>query len=182
MVVDAIAESLRPEVVRHAFLCQDGQHLLGRAGSLVQGHREVAELDGEAVAGQVARLELVGVAGDLENSDVGDAEPAYALRVRPLDGDPLPRHGVRVLQPGRADVAPLAVQRPGKPIDGLSRAEASLFNDGVGVVAHARCRIKGEFLDEEIFGSCLDDAPGARDRRGQKDGCVVHSHAVFFLL
>ena len=163
-----IAEPLGAEVVGHAATAQDGQHFLGDLGRLRQGQSQLAEADGEAVARQVAWLELVRVAGGLQDANFREGHLLELLGRDVLDRDPLPGDRLGVFQARQADVPPGDVQGSGDAVQGLPRADPFLLDQGVNVGAGAAGRVQGQLLHEEILRPGLDDAADAGQIRRKK--------------
>ena len=142
-----MAETLRPVEIRHTLPTQAVEN-----GGLIGRRIHVADQDAEAVAVQVAGLELVAVAADAQEPDA----VAVQLRqptLRPHgDRHHLPRHGMTVLQPGRADLADRNVEPPGHLTDEVFGPHATLFQPEKEEIPLAGRRVSGDLLDLEVFG------------------------------
>src|SRR5262249_55544986 len=102
--LEVAAEALRAVEIGHARAAEPVED----AGEPVVGAGlggDVAHQDAEAVAAQVARLELVPVAAEVEQADALTLQPVEAVRGRGGDGNPLPRDGVPVLEASHPDLA-----------------------------------------------------------------------------
>ncbi len=179
LIILAIAESLRAKIVRHPSSAQDRQHLPGGLGRLRQGQCELAEADREAIAGQMARLELVRVAGGPQDAHVGDRYLLQLLRPNVLQGDPLAGDGASVFQARQPDLPAHDAQGPGEAVEGLPRADAFLLDQGVRMIARAARLVQRQLLDEEILRPGLDHAADSGQIHREKGKRIVHKAVRF---
>ncbi len=117
---------------------------------------------------QVAGLELVAVATDVEQPHavaVQLRQPAFRA-----DGDRhhLPRDGVAVLESGRADFADGYVEAARDLADEVFGPHVALLDPEIEEISLARRRVGGDFLDLEILGDGLDAAADAGQVGGEQ--------------
>src|SRR5205085_3520114 len=124
--------------------------------------------DAEAVAAEVAGLELVAVARVVEQGDAVAVEGGEARLGAGGDGHPLPRDGVAVLEAGGADVVGGDAEPPGDLADEVLGPDAAFLDPEEEVLAGAGEVVRGDFLDLEVFGGGLDDAAGAGQVAGDE--------------
>lgn len=155
VVVGEEPESLGAEAVGDALLAE----LLERAVGVADGGGiDIADADGEAVAGEVASLEFVGVEvhpldGEFGVDECGEVRWGFAWGV---DGDDLLGDRELVFETGVTDGAFVDFEVAGDDPDELECRDGSFFDEHVDVLAVSCGLVEGEFLDEEVFGPVFD--------------------------
>lgn len=140
---EAVGDALVAELLEGAVGVDDG------------GGVYISDFDGEAVAGEVAPLEFVGVEVDPLDGEFGVVEEweVFGGFAWGVDGDDLLGDGVFIFEPGVADGAFVDFEVAGEDADELEGGDASFFDEHVDVFAGACGLVEGDFLDLEIFGS-----------------------------
>jgi hypothetical protein len=163
-VVAAATESLLAEIVRHPALLERVEH---RPNLHDVGRVDLANLDDEAVALEVAQAQLVEVAVDPQDADAVDLERRDRLRGRAVDREHLAGDRAGVLHAGVADRLGVHAQGGGDTVDGVECGEVDLLDFAVDVLALAGWFVEGDFGDGEVLRALLDDAADAGEVVGE---------------
>lgn len=169
VVVLEEAEALWAEAVGEAL----GFELLeGAVGVDDGGGVYISDFDGEAVAGEVASLEFVGVEVDPLDGEFWVVEEweVFGCFAWGVDGHDLLGDGVFVFEPGVADGAFVDFEMACKDGDELECGDASFFDEEVDVFAGACGLVEWDFLDLEVFWAVFEGAGGAGGVAGEVDG------------
>ena len=161
---DAVA--LRAEAVGDTEIGEDVENV---EGPLQGAGMDLADADGEAVAGQVTGAQLVAMAAGGEDTHPRDVQRQGLLRAHAGDGDGLPGGGPGILEPGVAELPLPHSQRPGQLLEEVEGGQAGLLDLQVEVFPLAAGRVEGDLLDPEILGADLDPAAGAGEAFGEED-------------
>jgi len=128
----------------------------------------LANAEGESIALEVARLDLVPVALRREDAQPGQLQALDAGWIDVLHAERLAGHGAGVLQSG-ASHGPLGnAQVRSEPAHSLTGRDSDLLDPGIGVVTDAQCRVQRNLLHEEVLGAGTDDPSGSGEVGGQE--------------
>ena len=157
------AEPLRTVEVRQAFRAdavEDRVHVRRAVG--------VADEDAEAVAAQVAGLELVGVPAGLQDADAVAVELRDVRLALLRHRHPLPRDGVAVLEAGGADVARMRAEPLGDRAGEELRRDPALLDPEVQVIARPGRLVGRHLLDLEVVVAHADPPADAGQLGGEQ--------------
>jgi hypothetical protein len=158
---------------------EGGEDGFGFFGGSVEGGSDaapfgVSDFDDEAVAGEMAALDFVVVAGEGDDFHAGGEafflEGFGAVGVEVFDGEPLCGDGLFVFEACVADVHVLAAEGFGEDVCGGHGGEAAFFDFEVAVGTDAVGGVGGDFFDAEVFEVLFDEAAGAGEGGGEVDG------------
>ena len=158
---EAVGDALLTELLERAVRMADG------------GGIDFADADGEAVAGEVASFEFVGVEVHPLDGEFGVVEcgEVFGFFARRMDGDDLLGDGKLIFEPSVADGAFVDFEMAGDDGDELERGNGSFFDEHVDVLAVSCGLVEGEFGDKEVFGPVLDGAADGWRVSGEVDRC-----------
>ncbi len=171
VVVLEESEALGSEAVWEALL---GEELEGAVGVDDMGWFDITDTDGEAVPGEVASLEFVGVEVHPQHGEffVLEGWEVFWSFSRRVDGEDLLGDRVFVFESGVSDGAFGDFEVPRDDVDELEGGESSFFDEEVDVLAVSGGLVEGDLLDLEVFVSVFECACDAWDVTGEVDGGV----------
>lgn len=167
-------ESLRAVIVRHTDFADRVEDAFD---IIFECDVRLADQNAETIPFQVARLQLICVPGVFEQLQ---AVAVDFLEVRfgmDRNGNPLPRDGVAVLQPGRADVAHGDTQLLSEHPREVFWPNGAFFEPEIEMLPGAARRIRGDFFDFKILHLGANATAHARNivrEHGRIDSRMLH--------